>query len=212
MGEVIQYIENHDGFFMLILTLFCVIANILTVLLAQKQNSDNRKQFKESLRISALPLLHLETPDDEVIPDGEDFLVLNTYGLSKSTIEFSVFIEMSNWGSGLAQEVYYAWNKEISCQSAGHVVSLAPKDTRCLKVHFVLPDCNREFQIGFRLFYMDIYSNKYMQHGSLFIECSNGKAQFKKQYISAPIYLGVEKEKKNERKSKRRLRQWKKNK
>lgn len=196
MGEVIQYIENHDGFFMLILTLFCVIANILTVLLAQKQNTDNRKQFKESLRISALPLLHLETPDDEVKPDGEDFLVLNTYGLSKNTIELSVIIEMSNWGSGLAQEVYYAWNREISCQSAGHIVSLAPKDTRCLKVHFILPDCNREIQIGFRLFYMDIYSNKYMQHGSLFIECSNGKAQFKKQYISAPIYLGVEKEKK----------------
>ena len=194
MENIIRYIECHDGFFMLILTMLCVIANILTVLVAHKQNNDNRMQFKESLRINALPLLHLKAIDEKISPDEEDILFLKDYDLHKKRIEFSVVIEMSNWGVGLAQQVCYEWDKTISKRSAGYVVSLPPKDARQLKVNLILPNCDKQFQIGFRILYQDIYCNKYMQQGRLFVECFDGKAQLKKQYVSAPIYLGATKE------------------
>lgn len=119
---IIDYIDKHEGFFMVLVTIVYVGTTIGILFAnkksanaaeeqlkeAKKQLKESQEQFEESSRLSCLPFLQIENPYTN--PENPQMLIELPLHTGTSNDCSMVMLLIKNVGYGSATNIRYTWD------------------------------------------------------------------------------------------------------
>ena len=175
---IIDFIDKHEGFFMVLVTIVYVgatigilFANKKSAKTAENQLNETKKQLKESQeqfeisnRLSCLPFLQIENPF--INPPNPDMLIDLPMNTGVSNDCSMVILLIKNVGYGTATNIRYSWDypgcTDVICKILP-INAIMQGDTYYVQFSFDYDEGNPIDRAELEWEYEDLLGNTYEQ-------------------------------------------------